>query len=286
MNQNQLEMVLEAALFAAAEPLTLNQLEQMIEKDDRPERDAIKAALETLVEQYQERGVHLVRVASGYHFVTNPETAPFMQRLLERKPPRYSRALLETLALIIYRQPITRGEIEQVRGVAVSTQIIRTLMDREWVQVVGHKAVPGQPALFATTNHLLDYFNVKSLSELPPLAELVDLDDMGEQLSKQLALNIPEQEGEVAEQILNAEGEPVTPETDPDLPEPPEQDPVNPDNDVEHDPETEIDPQVPDEAPVEEPQEGFEPREVEVDEAATEITEQMQEDDEETMSLA
>jgi segregation and condensation protein B len=205
MNQTQIETILEAALFAAAEPLTVAQLEQMINKEERPERDKINAALESLMAHYESRGVQLVRVASGYHFVTHPDAAHYMQRLLERKPPRYSRALLETLALVIYRQPITRGEIEQVRGVAVSTNIIRTLMDREWVTVVGHKPVPGQPALYATTKQLLDYFNVQRISDLPPLSDLVDLDDMGEQLSKQLALHVPEQQEDVSAQLLQAD---------------------------------------------------------------------------------
>lgn len=207
MTPEELEHVLEAAIFAAAEPLTINQLAQMITEEERPERDAIKTALESLMERYEERGVQLKQVASGYQFVTNPKTSAYMQRLLERKPPRYSRALLETLALIIYRQPITRGEIEQVRGVAVSTKIIQTLMEREWIAVVGHKAVPGQPALYAPTKQLFDYFNIKSMDELPPLADLVDLDDVGEKLSKQLALEIPEQDNaeEVEASVLQPE---------------------------------------------------------------------------------
>jgi segregation and condensation protein B len=209
MTPEQLENVLEAAIFAAAEPLTINQLAQMITEEERPERDAIKAALESLITRYEERGVQLKQVASGYQFVTDPQTSTYMQRLLERRPPRYSRALLETLALIIYRQPITRGEIEQVRGVAVSTKIIQTLLEREWVSVVGHKAVPGQPALYAPTKQLFDYFNIKDMDELPPLADLVDLDDMGEKLSKQLALTIPEQDNaeEVEASILRPENE-------------------------------------------------------------------------------
>lgn len=207
MTPEQLETVLEAAIFAAAEPLTINQLSQMINEEERPERDAIEQALTQLVERYAERGVQLKQVASGYQFVTNPETAPYMQRLLERKPPRYSRALLETLALIIYRQPITRGEIEQVRGVAVSSKIIQTLMDREWITVVGHKAVPGQPALLAPTKQLFDYFNIKNMDDLPPLADLVDLDDMGEKLTQQLALNVPEQDNkeQIEAEVLQPE---------------------------------------------------------------------------------
>ena len=190
----QLENVLEAAIFAAAEPLSINQLLQMITEEERPERDAVRQALDSLQVRYEGRGVWLKEVASGFQFVTNPQTAPYMQRLLERTPPRYSRALLETLALIIYRQPITRGEIEQVRGVTVNTKIIQTLMEREWITVVGHKAVPGQPALYAPTKQLFDYFNIKSMDELPPLADLIDLDLAGEKLMKQLALEMPEQD--------------------------------------------------------------------------------------------
>jgi segregation and condensation protein B len=203
----QLENVLEAAIFAAAEPLSINQLMQMIFEEERPERDAVKQALQALMLRYEGRGVSLKEVASGFLFVTNPQTAPYMQRLLERTPPRYSRALLETLALIIYRQPITRGEIEQVRGVAVNTKIIQTLIDREWISVVGHKAVPGQPALYAPTKQLFDYFTIKNMEDLPPLDDLIDLDRVGEKLSKQLALDIPEQDNadEVERLVLQPE---------------------------------------------------------------------------------
>ena len=215
MNPTELEKILEAALFANAEPLTMAQLQAIFPVTWQPEREEIKEALENLRQHYENRGVQLQEVASGYHFITDIDTAEYTQRLLEKKPPRYSRALLETLALIVYRQPITRGEIEQVRGVAVSSNMIKTLLDRDWIKAVGHKAVPGKPALYATTKAFLDYFNVKSVAQLPPLSELVDIESLGETITKQLALNIPEQDGlnPFTDTILGGEAINENPET-------------------------------------------------------------------------
>ena len=158
------------------------------------------AVLDTLVEEWSDRGIELKQVGSGYRFQVRQELSTWISRMNEERAPRYSRALLETLALVVYRQPITRAEIEDVRGVAVSTNIIKTLLEREWVRVVGHRDVPGKPALFGTTKGFLDYFNLKSLSELPPLAEIRDLDAV----QKELELNIDNTEE--SENVVSIEG--------------------------------------------------------------------------------
>lgn len=177
-----LKVVLEAALAAAGEPLSLERLAALFEESERPDRDTLRAALAELAEDYQGRGLELSEVASGFRFQVPSILAPRLHRLWEERPGRYSRALLETLALIAYRQPITRAEIEEVRGVGVSTNIIRTLQERGWIKVLGHREVPGRPALFGTTRQFLDYFNLKSLSELPSLPALRDLDAVGRDL--------------------------------------------------------------------------------------------------------
>jgi segregation and condensation protein B len=176
------KLVVEGALMAAGGPLTLDQILGLYPEDRRPARDEIRDAVVALVEDYADRGVELVEVAGGWRIQVRRLVAPWVARLWEEKPARYSRALLETLALIAYRQPITRGEIEDIRGVAVSTQIVKTLTEREWVRVVGHRDVPGRPALYATTRRFLDYFGLRSLNDLPPLAELRDPAFFDEQL--------------------------------------------------------------------------------------------------------
>ncbi len=171
--------MLEAAITAADKPLSLDQLQRLFTDDsDRPAKPDIVAALNAIAAACQDssRGVELRQVASGWRFQVKASVAPAIAGLWEEKPQKYSRALLETLALIAYRQPITRGDIEQVRGVAVSSNIIKTLQERDWIQVVGHREVPGRPALYATTKTFLDYFNLRSLDELPSLKELADLD--------------------------------------------------------------------------------------------------------------
>lgn len=150
----------------------MERLRSLFEVDGGPNRGELSQALESLQADYAQRGIELVQVASGYRVQVRRELAPWIGRLWEERPPRYSRALLETLALIAYRQPITRGEIEEVRGVAVSTHIVRTLLERGWVRVVGHREIPGRPALYATTKEFLDYFNLSSLAELPALSEV------------------------------------------------------------------------------------------------------------------
>ncbi|WP_253938428.1 SMC-Scp complex subunit ScpB [Hahella sp. HN01] len=185
-----LTQLIEAMLFASDRPLTVDQLMTMFVEDfTPPQRDEVKAALKELTAAYAKRAVNLVEVASGYRFQVRDEFAPWVGRLTEERPQRYSRAMLETLAIIAYRQPITRGDIEDIRGVAVSSQIMKTLQEREWVRVVGHKDVPGRPALFATTRQFLDYFNLKTLDQLPPLAEVRSLEEIGRALELDLQVN-------------------------------------------------------------------------------------------------
>ncbi len=172
--------------MAAGEPLSIDKmLTLFVEEKEPPTRDAIKQAIKVIEEESESRGVELKKVSSGYRFQAKKDFAPWVSRLWEEKPARYSRALLETLVLIAYKQPITRGEIEHVRGVAVSTNIIKTLLEREWVRVVGHRDVPGKPALYATTKAFLDYFNLTSLEQLPTLAEIRDLDKINAELDLQ-----------------------------------------------------------------------------------------------------
>ncbi len=179
-----LKNIVEGALLAAGGPLTLETLASLFAEEEEavPTREELTAALAALEADYQDRGIELAQVAGGYRIQVRKACAPWVARLWDEKPPRYSRALLETLALIAYRQPITRGEIEEIRGVAVSTNIVKTLLEREWVRVVGHRDVPGRPALYATTRKFLDYFGLKSLNELPTLAEIRAPDFLGDDL--------------------------------------------------------------------------------------------------------
>lgn len=177
MQIEQLKNIIEAALLAATQPLTVQQLGDLFGEEDEVDREQIARALEVLAEDCAGRGVELREVASGFRYQVRQEVHPWISRMWTEKPSRYSRALLETLALIAYRQPITRPEIEQIRGVVVSSNIIKTLEEREWIRVVGYRDVPGKPALFGTTRAFLDYFNLKSLDELPPLSEIRDMED-------------------------------------------------------------------------------------------------------------
>ena len=182
MELTKLKQIVEAALMASGDVLTIERLQLLFDDFDKPKSTAIKEALESLMEDFSGRGIELIEVASGYRFQVRKDVAPWVTRLWDEKPQRYSRALLETMSLIAYRQPITRGDIEDVRGVAVSSQIIRTLLDREWVRVVGHRDVPGRPAMYATTKEFLDYFSLKSLDELPSLDEIREIDDANQNL--------------------------------------------------------------------------------------------------------
>ena len=182
----ELALILEAAIMASSRPLNIDQLAALFPEEERPDGNVIRTALVTISDACNERAFELKQVASGFRFQVRQNMAPWISGLWDEKPQRYTRALLETLALIAYRQPITRGEIEDIRGVSVSSNIIRTLQEREWVRVVGHRDVPGRPAMFATTRQFLDYFNLQNLNELPPLSEIRDLEEAAK------ALVIPE----------------------------------------------------------------------------------------------
>lgn len=182
MDPQLLKRVIEAILLAAAQPLSLAQLAALFTEEENVDNEQLLAALAALADDCAERGIELKEVASGYRYQIREDVHPWVTRLWTERQTKYSRALLETLALIAYRQPITRAEIEQIRGVAVSSSIIKTLEEREWVRVVGYRDVPGRPALFGTSRMFLDYFNLKSLDELPPLAEIRDLDEYDPQL--------------------------------------------------------------------------------------------------------
>ncbi len=178
----EVKQIIEGALFAAGTALSIAQIAALFEPYERPHRSSLRSLMAELLADYQGGGVELVEVASGYRFQTRHSIGAWVSRLWEERPQRYSRALLETIALIAYRQPITRSEIEDVRGVSVSTQIVRTLLEREWVRVVGHRDVPGRPAMYATTRQFLDHFGLTSLDQLPSLGEIRDLDDINPQL--------------------------------------------------------------------------------------------------------
>lgn len=182
MNEQKLKNIIEGALLAAGQPLTMDALLALFAEVECPERDSIRAALQSLTEDYKDRGVELKEVGSGFRLQVREELAPWIARLWVDRPSRYSRALLETLALVAYRQPITRGEIEDIRGVSVSSSIMKTLQERDWIKVVGHRDVPGKPAMYGSTRQFLDYFNLKSLDELPTLAELRDIDSINAEL--------------------------------------------------------------------------------------------------------
>jgi segregation and condensation protein B len=182
MTAHPLSSVVEAVLLAAGRPVSVDQLLELFEEAQRPPAEEVSAALADLQQSYAGRGMELREVASGWRVQVRPQYADVVSRLWQERPSRYSRALLETLALIAYRQPITRGEIEDIRGVTVATTIMRTLHERGWIRVVGHREVPGRPELLGTTREFLDYFGLKSLDELPTLAELRDLEDIREQL--------------------------------------------------------------------------------------------------------
>ena len=182
MSQHPLTQAVEAVLLAAGRPVTIEQICELFEESQRPPAEEVQAALDELAGSYEGHGIELREVASGWRVQVRPQHADIVSRLWQERPSRYSRALLETLALIAYRQPITRSEIEDIRGVTVSSTIMRTLHERNWIRVVGHREVPGRPELLGTTREFLDYFGLKSLDDLPTLAELQDLDDIKEQL--------------------------------------------------------------------------------------------------------
>jgi len=190
MDATEIKHFIEAALLAAGRPLSIDQLKGLFDGRMAPEKSEIRKSIATLNEEYEERGIVISEVASGFRMQVKAAMADRLQKLWEERPPRYSRALFETLALMAYRQPITRGEIEEIRGVSVSSNIVRQLMERDWVRVVGHRDVPGRPAMFGTTKSFLDYFGLKKLDDLPPLADLSDWESL------RVQLNLPEVEGQ------------------------------------------------------------------------------------------
>ena len=199
MDATEIKYFIEAALLAAGRPLNIDQLKGLFDGRMAPEKAEIRKAIAALNEDYEERGIVVSEVASGFRMQIKAAMSDRLQKLWEERPPRYSRALFETLALVAYRQPITRGEIEEVRGVAVSSNIVRQLLERDWVRVVGHRDVPGRPAMFGTTKAFLDYFGLKKLDDLPPLADLSDWESL------RVQLNLPEVEELVDDPIESAE---------------------------------------------------------------------------------
>ena len=183
---NELKHILEAALFVAGKPLAIKKMQALFPADAQPDADTIKAALAELEQDYAERGVELRQVGKGWRFQSRERYSEWVARLSEERPARYSRALLETLAIIAYRQPVTRGDIEEIRGVTVSSDTIRTLQEREWIREVGHRDVPGHPSLWGTTPGFLEQFNLRALSDLPPLSELRDLEEISRELNLSL----------------------------------------------------------------------------------------------------
>ncbi len=184
----ELKNIIEAALLVAGQPLTIDKLQSMFPSESQPTRDDIREVLTAIEAEYAERVVELKQIDRSWRFQTRDKYAPWITRLAEERPVRYSRALLETMAIIAYRQPVTRGDIEDIRGVSVSTDIIKTLLGREWIRQVGVRNVPGRPALYGTTHEFLQHFNLKTLEELPPLSALRDLDVIGQELNLRLNL--------------------------------------------------------------------------------------------------
>ncbi len=182
IEKDQLKRIVEGLLMAAGKPLSVADVAELFLEQERPEPAVLKEVFAAIAMDCEQRGFELKEIASGFRFQVKQELSAWVSRLWEERPQRYTRALLETLALIAYRQPITRGDIEEIRGVGVSSTIIRTLLDREWIRVVGHRDVPGRPAMFATTRQFLDYFDLKSLQQLPPLSEIRDLDQLNREL--------------------------------------------------------------------------------------------------------
>lgn len=218
VDQAMLRRIVEGAVLAFGQPMTVGKILELFDPLVAPTKEEVQAALEDIQAETKGRGFELKEVASGWRFQVCDDLAPWVGRLWEEKPQKYSRALLETLSLIAYRQPITRGDIEEIRGVAVSSHIMKTLLERDWVKVVGHRDVPGRPSLYATTRQFLDYFNLKSLEELPSLSEIRDLDEINPMLNlveegvgeKDTDAPIPDQTEIVS--LAELEAQPVTEE--------------------------------------------------------------------------
>jgi segregation and condensation protein B len=217
MNEQDLKYTVEATLLAAGRPVTTAQLLDLFEERERPTQEEMLAALGLLAADYELRGIELIEVASGWRIQVRPRCVDVVSRLWQERASKYSRALLETLALIAYRQPITRSEIEEIRGVSISSTIMRTIQERNWIRVVGHREVPGRPELLGTTREFLDYFGLKSLDQLPTLAELRDLENIGVQLElpggdapvEAVAAEATVESGEDAAEAVTAEEAPA-----------------------------------------------------------------------------
>jgi segregation and condensation protein B len=203
MDELEIKHFIEAALLAAERPLNVDQLQTLFDGQSAPDKADIRAALQTLTEEYEGRGITIAEVASGFRIQVNAGMAERLHKLWEDRPPRYSRALFETLALVAYRQPITRGEIEEIRGVSVRSNIVRALMERDWIRVVGHRDVPGRPEMFGTTKAFLDYFGLKKLDDLPPLADLADWESL------RIQLDLPEVDEEQMDDAPDADDLPT-----------------------------------------------------------------------------
>lgn len=217
MSQEKVKNIIEAALMVSTKPLSIASILNLFESEQtlQPERNDIRAALEELQQDYLERGIELAEIASGFRVQARDEFAPWVNHLFDERPPRYSRALLETLAIIAYRQPITRGEIEEIRGVSVSGTIIKTLFEREWIKGVGHRDVPGKPELLVSTKAFLDYFNLKKLSDLPALADIKDFDSINPDLFEALegeAKSAAEKAKDDTKRVDAADGDSINPE--------------------------------------------------------------------------
>ena len=209
MDEQKLKPILESLIMASMKPISLDRIQSVFPENAVPDKKMLRKALKLLSEDYEKNNssVELKEVNSGFRFQVRKDYSEWVSKLWEEKPARYSRALLETLALIAYKQPITRGEIEKIRGVSVSTQIMKTLLEREWVTIVGHRDVPGKPAMYASTKQFLDYFNLKSLDELPPLSEIKDIDKINGELDlpdpEAEEMNEPKAQEASAEAVVN-----------------------------------------------------------------------------------
>lgn len=212
MENQQLKYIVEAALLAAGRPLDLNEIQALFGDDDPPGKEDIRAAIANLQADYTDRGIAVQEVASGFRVQVRSSMSSWLSRLWEERAPRYSRALMETLAIIAYRQPVTRGDVEDIRGVGVTTNIMRSLLERNWIRVVGFRDVPGKPAIYGTTREFLDYFGLKKLDDLPPLADLKDLEAFTAQLELSDAESLPAGAG--APLLVRPEGEPPDDESD------------------------------------------------------------------------
>lgn len=208
VSDSNITNLIEGFLFASSVPLSIDGIIRLFPEEEKPKADQVKQCLAEIKTRFADRGITLVEIATGYRFQVAQPVAPYIAKNLEEKPTRYSRALLETLALIAYRQPITRGEIEDIRGIVVSTHIIKTLDEHEWIRVVGHKNVPGKPALYATTKAFLDHFGLKALDELPPLVELKDFESLANATDAPLeVIEVAEEITEEIEVAVETEGE-------------------------------------------------------------------------------